>query len=686
MRTRFINLIGVLSLTTGLILAQRPSVQQATAELEGLLSTLAGYEYDHSRDWLPEFQDFMKKAYGDPQVRSATEEMLIDFVQSDAPVAGKQYVCRVLGNIGTEASVPVLSKALSDKNLTETVLLALEKIPGHQAERALIKGVGSEDDEIKAAVINSLAFRGVNDAVPQIASCMKSRNRTLVLASVDALGTIGGKKAAEALEGFAPEAGMHLKEPLMDAQLRCANGFLESGEVEKAGKIYEQVYRSDPSLPLKYNAMLGMLKTSPGDPVSFAMDLLGSEKAEFHPYVLRMLTRVETENLEGLFRELPDLPAASKVRLISLAAVKKDRDCRQWILEGVSGENQDIRLASIRALGKVGNPEDAWVLAGLAAERRGPEREAARQSLYMLPGPGVNRVVMDGISHAEAGVQAELISAAGQRNITESVRLLFETATVTDRDVSTESIRALGRLAPPDRIEDMIGLLVRSSGTRERQEIERAIFSLTQKIPPGSDRSEAITGTISEIENPEVQASLISVLGMINDSKDLDVIRRYLHSGDEILQISSIRALSGWNNAAPMQDLKEIAGTTGDQRKHTLALKGYVDVMNADPQLSNQEKFKEIQHAFSLAGNQAEYRIVISGLGRIHSLDALEMAIGLLEKPELKQEAEAAILSIAGETSWGYPRETTAALEKIRGSLENERVIRGINRILDRIK
>lgn len=686
MRPRFTNLVWAICLTTGMLTGQDPSVQNDRAELEKILSELAGYQFDQSRQWLPDLQDCMKKAYADPGLRSATEKMLIDYLASDASLAGKQYVCRELGNIGTDHSVPVLAEALMDRDLTGTVLLALEKIPGDRAGRALMKGLESGDDKIRKAVTSSLAFRGTSGAVPLIAEQLHDKDTALVTASIDALGSVGGEKAADALERFAPEAGIHLKESLHDAQLRCAGSLLESGEVKKAGKICEQVYLSDPSLPLKYNALYGMWMTSGEEPVDFIMDILRTEKEEFHPYALRMLTRMETENLDRIFRELPDLPAASRVRLISLAAVKRDRDCRRWILKGITGEHPDIRLASIRAAGRLGEPEDALVLARLASEKRGSERDAARKSLYTLHGPGVNEVIMNGISRAEAGMKAELITAAGERNITGSVPLLFETATNADMNVRIESVKALGRLAPPDRIVDMIDLLVSFSGRRERQETERAILSLSRKIPPGSDRSKGITGAVSEVEDPEDQASLISILGMISDDKDLDVIRKFLHSDNETLKISAIRALSGWKNAAPMQDLKNMAESADDQRTHTLALKGYVDVVNADPQMDAVEKFKEIRHAYLLAGNQAEQRVVVSGLSRIHSLDALEMAIGLLENPDLKQEAEAAILSIAGGTSWGYPTETKAALDEIKGSLENEHVIREVNRILDRIK
>jgi HEAT repeat protein len=220
---------------------------------------------------------------------------------------------------------------------------------------------------------------------------------------------------------------------------------------------------------------------------------------------------------------------------------------------------------------------------------------------------------------------------------------------------------------------------------RERQEAERAIYAVTQKMPENADRSASIVRALGNTEDPEVLASMINIIGMIGDGKDLDVLREYLESGEEEVQLSVIRALSDWPDAGPMEDLKQLASSTDDQRKHTLAIRGYVDVVLVDNQMSNEDKLREIRKAHDLSSSTAESRIVISGLSRIGSLEALDMAIGLLEDPELEKEAEAAVVRIAEQTSWGYPEETTRQLNSVLEKIDNKDVERRIHKILDRI-
>jgi HEAT repeat protein len=134
-----------------------------------------------------------------------------------------------------------------------------------------------------------------------------------------------------------------------------------------------------------------------------------------------------------------------------------------------------------------------------------------------------------------------------------------------------------------------------------------------------------------------------------------------------------------------MVDLKKLASSTGDQRKHALALRGYVDVVLADNLMKEDEKVMEIRHAYDLSASTAESRIVISGLSRIGSPEALEMAIGLLDDPDLKKEAEAAVVRIADQTSWEFPEETARQLNSALEKIDDESVEQRILRILDRI-
>jgi HEAT repeat protein len=686
----FIRLVLVsFLLATGMSLqAQEISPGEIRTQMGKILDELARYEYDKSRGWLPDMQQLMMEVYNRSEAISEVEPLMIDFLQSDATAAGKQYVCRELGVIGTAGSVPVLTKLLTAPGMAGTALLALEKIPGPEADRALLEVLEEGEEGLQTAVINSLAARQVDAAIIPLTKLMHKDSEGLAHTAISALGSLGGEAAAKSLENFSLKAPASLKWAVLDARLKCADRFMESGDDKNAAIIYEQVYRADPPQTLKYNALDGIFRTSPEDPYTFILNHLRQEDPKFHPYIVQLVYRLDdTRELGRIFDDLRGSENLPVSHLFEALASIGDTSVHPEVIAILSrrGDNEDVRRAALRALASIGEPSDVILLAGLAAAGAGPDKELARQSLYMLPGSKTNEYIRSGIREQTGDIRAELIRSTGERNMDEATELLFEFTSDPDNNVRMESIRALGKLASPGFLADLITVLKTRDTRRERQEAERAIYAVTQKMPADADPSARIIEALGAAEDPEAIASLINILGMICDGKDLDVLRVYLESRDEGVQLAAIRALSGWPDAGPKEDLKQLTSSTDDQRKHTLALRGYIDVVLVDRQMSDDDKLKEIRQAYDLSANTAESRMVISGLSRIGSLEALDMAIGLLEEPDLKKEAGAAVVRIAEETSWESPEGTTKRLNIALEKIDDEELAQGIYRILDRI-
>jgi HEAT repeat protein len=664
------------------------SGQSVSTEMERILEILAGYDFDESRSWMPDLQQLMKEVYNNSSTIDEIEPLIISFLESDATAAGKQYICRELGNMGTPRSVPALSTLLSDPGMAGTALLALEKIPGSEADHALLQALEEGDQDLQIAAVNSLAARQVAEAVLPLEKLLYSDHEPLTLAAVSALGSIGGIEAAGSLQEFAAVAPTPLKWEALDAMLRCAGRMTENGDARGAANIYAQVDQADPPLTLKYDALSGLFSMAAEDPCPFLSENLRLATTEFRPYIVRLIYRLDGSHALGrLFDDLPDAQPGLKSRLISALAAIGDLSVLPVVRASLMDqeEQEDVRLAALLALAGMGEPPDALLLAKLAAASGGAEKELARQGLYMLRGSATNDVIRTGIRENTGAIRAELIRSTGERNMAGTTGLLFELASDPDRNARLESIRALGKLSPPELLPDLITVLLQADTRRERQEAERAVFAVTQKMPENAKRSGPVIGALADARDPGAIASLVNIIGMIGDDEDLDVLRAQLASGEEEVQLTVIRAMSGWPDAGPMEDLKELASSTEDQRKHTLALRGYVAVVLADGQMSTDDKFSEIRQAFDLAGNVTESRIVMAGLGRIGSLAALDLAINLLDDPLLKREAEVAVARIAEDTGWGHPEETGRRLNAVLEKIENEEVRERIHRILERI-
>jgi hypothetical protein len=127
------------------------------------------------------------------------------------------------------------------------------------------------------------------------------------------------------------------------------------------------------------------------------------------------------------------------------------------------------------------------------------------------------------------------------------------------------------------------------------------------------------------------------------------VLRNELKSENPENQKAAIYALSAWPDAEPIDELLDIVKTTPHETHKILALRGYIDLVKIRSDLPDKESIDLYMKAMDLASEASEKRMVLSGLGRLHSLEALEVTARYLDDPAIQPEAEAAVLMLLDE-------------------------------------
>ncbi len=206
--------------------------------MEQQLGKIKTYDFGESRAALTEFSDQIRKAYGKPEEVKKYEAALIDVLKSDAKYAGKQYACRELSIIGTDAAVPVLTGMLTNQEYSDMARYALERIPGEATNKALCEALAKADGKAKIGIVNSLGERGCTAATADIAKCTAGSDKMLCEAAVAALGKIGNADCVTALNKTLQSAPDNQKTPVYDALLKAAEKTLSRGDKAGALKIY----------------------------------------------------------------------------------------------------------------------------------------------------------------------------------------------------------------------------------------------------------------------------------------------------------------------------------------------------------------------------------------------------------------------------------------------------------------
>ena len=132
----------------------------------------------------------------DAEKKKAMEQWMIQGLAGATTRAGRDFFCRQLVVVGTEASVPELAKWLTDPESSHMARYALARIPGRAADAALLDALAKVEDKLKIGMVHSLGRRGCRDAVDEIQSLLGSTNQDLVVASLVALSRINSDTAS----------------------------------------------------------------------------------------------------------------------------------------------------------------------------------------------------------------------------------------------------------------------------------------------------------------------------------------------------------------------------------------------------------------------------------------------------------------------------------------------------------
>jgi hypothetical protein len=327
-------------------------------------------------------------------------------------------------------------------------------------------------------------------------------------------------------------------------------------------------------------------------------------------------------------------------------------------------------------MGTLGDVSSVDMLVETAASKGGEEQKSAQESLYRLKGSDVDQVILRGMPEAEPKAKVELVRSCEQRNIKTSAAVLMKTAKDADAKVRIESIKALRAIAVPQDIPALIELQLTASGL-DRGELEKTVVAVARKIPEDKGQAASVLAALPTAKDVDAKCSLLSVLGKIGDEAALPVLRESLGDKDDKIKDAAVRAFSDWPTATPAADLLKVAQTSENQVHKTLALRGYVRLAGLKSNRPSEETMKMYKDAMALAADVSEKKMVLSGLGSTDSFEAMEMASSYLSDKELKEEAEAAVVKIAGERVKNSPRvsaQTKDILQKVIDGTTNESV------------
>ena len=595
---------------------------------------------------------FLTMAQSSLAAESAADKQrrLIAVLQSDAPPQDKAIPCKQLAIYGDKEAVPALAPLLADKDLASWARIALEAIPGPEADEALRAAVPKLKGNLLIGTINSIGVRRDAKAVPALAGKLSDADADVVAASAAALGKISGTEAAKVLNQALASATKQTLPAVAEGSILCAERFLTDGKFAEATQLYDAVRKADVPKQRWLEATRGAIlaRQSAGLPLLIEQ-LRSPERAEFGMALRTARELKGREVTEAIGAEMDRAGSDLQVMLLLALADRSDDAVLPRLLQAAEKSSKPARVAALGLLDRFGNVSAVPVLLNAAADTDADVARPAKATLTRMEGKAVDSALLSRLPDASGKTRQVIIELAALRRIEAAVPAIVLSVRDADPGVRRAALSTLSTLGSEQQVGDLVGLLSHTPDADDREAIERALTAIC-----GRSGTRALTHVLPLAKNndSELRKIALRALATMGGPDALAAVNKAVEDRDESVQDEAVGTLATWPNnwpedAAVAEPLLGLVKSGKKRSYQVQGARGYLLYVQENKKLSNAEKLSAIDNLLPLLKQPPEKRLAISTLGSIPTAGALESLVALAADPAVAEEACLAIVNVA---------------------------------------
>lgn len=596
----------------------------------------------------------------DSQSPRETELKLISVLRSDAPSAEKAITCKRLAVYGTKDAVPAVAPLLADKELSSWARIALEAIPGPEADAALRDAMGKTQGMLLVGVINSIGVRRDAGAVDGLVARLKDSDTDVASSAAVALGRIGGDQAAKVLEQSLAGSPAKVRSAVAEGCILCAERSLAEEKAADAVRLYDAVRQADVPEQRQVEAIRGAILARQSDGVPLLMEQLKSQNKARFAIGLRAARELPGVAVtQTLAAELEKLNPDRQPLLLLALADRNDAAVLPTVLKAAKSGPQKLRVAAVGVLERLGNVSCVPVLLDAAAENGEELSQAAKTVLARLPDKDVDADLLARLPQAAGRTRQVLIELAGQRRIDGALAAVLSSTEDADAGIRSAAIQTVGAIGGDKQAADLVRLLQKAQSPAERADIEKALLAVSGR---GGVACVQHLLPLTQSGDSTLRMIALHALAIVGGPDALAAVKFAIDDKEESVQDEAARTLSTWPNNWPEDSRAGEALLTlaksGKKTSHqVLGARGYLQYVRGDKKLGNDEKVARVSELLPLVKRPEEKRLAIAVIGVVPTAGALTMLTSLAADPAVAEEACSALVNLAGKNGQGLSKE-----------------------------
>jgi HEAT repeat protein len=342
---------------------------------------------------------------------------------------------------------------------------------------------------------------------------------------------------------------------------------------------------------------------------------LKGEDAKQRDFAAALVVEVKESPTSRYVSALKGLPPGGQAALIRALGLRGDAAAEPALVAALQNGAPEVRTAAILALGELDTPGAIPALAALLTPVGTPEAAAAREALRVSRAEGVDAALAQAAPSAEPDRCAQLIELLTARMSPEAVTLAKQyLGGASEGLVRLAAWQALAQLGGAEEFSAALGYLPNAAAGEEQTAAAAALGAIAQF------NNDAVTPLLLEATaqaTPATYPILLQTMGRIGSAPALEAVVTALGNADATVQDAAV------------------------------GVRGYVRLARAEADAT--KKADLLDAAMPLCRVKEDKWVVLAAYGTVWHVRAFDALLAQLADEEVKNEAAAAIVSVATE-------------------------------------
>ena len=586
---------------------------------------------------------------------AGSEGKLIAVLKSaDTSHKEKVDACRQLAIIGGKDSVAPLADLLGDEKLSHIARYGLEKNPDPAVDEAFRDALGKLKGRPLVGVIGSIGVRRDARAVAALAKFLNDSDSDVAQAASRALGSIGNTDAAKTLQGALKDAPKANQLDVCEGLLRCAERLAADGNTKAAIGIFDHLRGLPAAHQVRGGALRGAILTRGKDGVELMREHLRSDDYIMFSAAVQAAQEMDgPEVTKALTEAIRGLGDDNQALIIMTLGKRGDAAAAPTLFELAKQGGRPAQILAIRALPEIADAyaEAVPVLVGLLGDSDDKIAKTAKNALTALPYEVSSDYILKMLESNDRDKQLIALDLLSHHRQASSIPELLKTVGKAEPRVRRAALKSIGDIGGPEQASALLELLMSYKEPQDISAAEQAAAAVCTKSDNPQSYTDKLTSLLTKA-SPAQKAALLRVLGAIGGPKALDVVLAAVGDSNAEVHGAAIRVLGAWKSVDAAPHLLTLARKATNQNDKTLCLRGYLGLAS-HPDVPVGQRLSMCRQAEGLLQQDDEKKLLLGALGNVDSADAAAMIVPYLDSAGTREEAGAALVSVADKLLQG---------------------------------